>query len=298
MWLVLGLMSAALLGCYDILQKVSLQENAVIPVLFFSALTGALIFIPLLILSKINPDASRFFWYIPDVTFQSHLFFMLKSFIVGSQWILAYFAIKNLPLTIVSPIRSSAPLWTLLGAIIIFGERLNTWQWIGLSTTILFYYLFSLAGLKEGISFRKNKWALFMTFATIIGSISSLYDKFLVLHFNRMAMQAWYEIYMVPYIGIVLLLFWVPGRQKTTLFKWKHTIPFIAVVLTLSDFLYFRGLAYPGALISIMTTLRRGSVIISFIMGAILFHEKNIKLKAFILLGILAGICLIMFKGN
>jgi len=298
MWLVLGLISAVLLGVYDILNKVSLQENAVIPVLFFSILTGALIFIPLLILSKINPDASLYFWYIPDVPAQSHLFFMLKSLIVGSQWILSYFAIKNLPLTIVSPIRSSAPLWTLIGAIVIFGERLSTWQWVGLSITILFYYLFSLAGLKEGISFRKNKWALFMTIATIIGSISSLYDKYLVHHFNRMAMQAWFEIYLVPLSGIVLLLFWFPKRKSTTPFKWRHSIPFIAMALVTADFFYFQGLAYPDALISIMSTLRRGSVIITFTIGAFMFHEKNIKLKAIILCGILAGICLIMLKGN
>lgn len=293
-WVFLAAISAALLGIYDILKKKSLNNNAVIPVLFFSSLTSACIFTPIVIYSLIGNPSENSIFNFSAIPASAHLLFFIKSIIVGTSWTLAYFAIKNLPLTIVSPIRSSGPLWTLLGAILIFGEHLNYWQWIGLAITLFFYYLFSLSGIKEGISFRTNKWVLFMTLSTIVGSISSLYDKFLVAHYNRIAMQAWYHIYMVPLMLALLLIIWYPNRKKYTAFQWRWTIPFIGVCLTVADFIYFWSLSYPGSLIAIVSTVRRGSVLVSFSLGAIIFKEKNVKQKALILLGILLGIVIII----
>jgi bacterial/archaeal transporter family protein len=296
-WILLAVLSAALLGIYDLLKKKSLDANAVIPVLFFSVLTSVLIFTPIALYAYNTEHNASSIFNFKNITLTAHLLFFIKSIIVGSSWTLAYFAMKNLPLTIVSPIRSSGPLWTLLGALIIFGEHLNLWQWIGLVLTIFFYYLFGLSGLKEGISFRTNKWVMYMTLATIIGSISSLYDKFLVANYNRLAMQAWYHIYMLPLMFMLLMFIWYPNRQKYTLFRWRWTIPLIGVCLTIADFIYFWSLSYPGSLIAIVSTVRRGSVIVSFSLGAIIFKEKNIKQKAFILLGILLGIAIIILGG-
>ncbi len=297
MWVILGVVSASLLGVYDIFKKLSLRDNAVLPVLFFSTLASAFIFTPILLVSHFNPYLEHNFWFIKPQSVSAHLHFMLKSLIVGSSWILAYFAVKHLPITIVSPIRSSGPMWTLFGAILIFGETMNLWQCTGLAVTIGFYYLFSLSGKKEGISFRTNKWVLFMTLATIIGSISSLYDKYLVIHFDRIAMQCWFSVYMIPITAALMLFVWIPNRKKYTPFQWRYTIMLIGATLTIADFVYFWALSYPGALIAIISTVRRSSVIVSFSLGAIIFKEKNIKYKALILLGILAGIGLIIL-GN
>jgi len=297
-WVALGMVSAVLLGVYDIFKKLSLRDNAVLPVLFFSTLTSSLIFLPILITSQTHPEFSGNFWYVKPQSLIAHLHFFVKSMIVGSSWVLAYFAVKNLPITIASPIRSSGPLWTLLGAILIFGEKMNAWQWTGLVMTMGFYYLFSLSGKKEGISFRTNKWVLFMTLGTIIGSISSLYDKYLVAHFDRMAMQCWFSIYMVPITASLLFFVWFPNRKKYVPFQWRYTIMLIGATLTIADFAYFWALSYSGSLIAIISTVRRSSVIVSFSLGAIILKEKNIKHKALILLGILAGIALIVVGGR
>ena len=175
MWVLLGLISAFFLGIYDIAKKWSLNDNAVIPVLFFATLTSALIFIPLLATSYISPDFSQHQnWYIPIQDQTAHLHFMLKAVIVGTSWILAYFALKNLPITIVTPIRASSPMWTLLGALLIFNEQFTILQWAGIVVTILFYYVFALAGKKEGIHFANNKWIYMIILATMIGAGSSL----------------------------------------------------------------------------------------------------------------------------
>jgi Predicted membrane protein len=297
-WVLLAVVSAILLGVYDIFKKVSLRENAVLPVLFFSTLTTALVFLPFLLISSSHPEFAGNFWYVKPQPAQAHLFFFLKSIIVGSSWVLAYFAVKNLPITIASPIRSSGPLWTLLGAILIFGERMNTLQWIGVLVTMGFYYLFSLSGKKEGISFRSNKWVFFMTLATIIGSISGLYDKFLVAHFDKIAIQCWASMYMVPIMASLLFFIWFPNRKKYAPFQWRYSIILIGLTLTVADFAYFWSLSIPGSLIAIVSTVRRSSVIVSFTLGAIILNEKNIKYKALVLLGILAGIGLIILGGR
>jgi len=295
MWIILGIVSSLFLGIYDILKKSSLKGNAVIPVLFFGSLSSTLIFLLPVLFSLLYHDASSYFWYIPPANLDEHLLIFLKAIIVAASWIFAYYSLKHLPITIVSPIRASGPFWTLAGAIIIFGEQLNTLQWIGLLTTLVFYYLFSIAGGKEGINFAKNKWVFFIILATIIGAISGLYDKFLIKNIHRLTVQAYFSLYMIVVLVPILIFTRHQRGKKSIRFVWRWTIPLIGVVLTLADFAYFWSLSYEESLISILSALRRSSVIYAFGFGAILFKEINIKSKALILAGILSGVLLIIF---
>lgn len=296
MWLILAIASSVFLGVYDIFKKMSVNGNAVLPVLLFATISGSLLFLPVIILSSIYPDANEGqFWFIPQVSGHAHLLFFIKAVIVASSWILAYFAMKNLPITIVTPIRASSPVWTLLGAIVIFTEVLTPLQWLGLIITLVAYYVFSLAGKREGISFAKNKWVLFIVLATLIGAGSSLYDKFLTARYDRIALQAWFSVYLVVVLLPVVLIFWFPRRSKLTPFRWHWAIPLIGIFLVIADFLYFYALSYQDSLISLISTLRRGSVITSFFLGALIFKgEKNIRMKGIILIFILLGIAIIM----
>lgn len=295
MWVFLGVISSVFLGVYDILKKSSLQNNAVIPVLFFSTVTSSLIFAPFITLSILDPvTANALGVHIPTYDITAHLHFFLKSVIVGSSWVLAYYSLRHLPITIVVPIRASGPIWTLIGAIILFGELLTPMQWAGLGITFFFYYLFSLVGKKEGIRFAKNKWVFFIFLATIIGTISALYDKFLTAHYDRLSIQGFFSLYMVLVLFPVYRFFWYPKRRQDP-FTWKFTIPLIGIVLVMADFAYFYSLSYQDSLISILSILRRSSVVYSFVIGAFIFKERNKKQKGYILLGILAGIALIIF---
>lgn len=264
------------------------------PVLFLSTITSSIIFLPIVTGSVYYPETfSRIGLYSPFLTLTEHLQVFLKSAIVISSWILAFFALKHLPVTIFAPIRSTGPLWTLVGAIIIFNEKLNTQQWIGVTLTLTFFYLFSTAGKFEGIEFRKNKWIYLIIAATILGSISGLYDKFIIARINRIAVQAWFSFYQVVILLPILTIFWFPNRKNTTLFKWRWAIPAIGVSLVIADFLYFYALSIEGSMISMISALRRSSVLITFTLGALLFKEQNLKRKGIYLIGILAGILLI-----
>ncbi len=294
MWIALGLISCLFLGFYDIVKKASLKDNAVIPVLFLASSTGAVLFTPFIIASWAGWIEPGHLLYVPAVGGTLHGLIFLKSMLVGSSWIFAYYALKHLPITIVTPIRATGPVWTLFGALILFSERYNIWQWAGIMTVLTFFYIFSLAGRKEGISFMRNKWILYIALATLLGSISTLYDKYLITHYDRMAVQAWFSVYMIPVFLPFLLGMWYPRRKSITPFEWRWTIPVIGILLSLADFAYFYALSYDDALITILSVLRRTSVVVSFAFGALIFKEGNLKHKALALLGILAGVLLIV----
>ncbi|GAF04615.1 DMT family transporter [Saccharicrinis fermentans] len=295
MWWLLAIVSALFLGIYDVVKKVSLNNNAVLPVLLFSSLSGAILFVPLWLASQSHFISSDHLFFIPSITLKEHAMLLLKSMIVVTSWIFSFFALKHLPLTIVSPVRATGPLWTLIGAIIIFSERLTTYQWIGIIITLAFFYLFSIAGKTEGISFRRNKWILFLILGTLFGAVSGLYDKFLLQHINRMAVQCYFTFYQVILFVPLVMVIWWPTRKKTSPFIWRWSIPLIGFFLIVADFFYFYALHIPESMISIVSALRRASVIVAFAFGAYLFKEKNIKTKALYLLGILVGIGLLIF---
>ncbi len=295
MWVILALASAVLLGIYEVFKKLSVHKNAVIPVLFISTLTSSAIFLPITLGSVIYPEFFKSIQlFVPEINLEQHVLIFLKSMLVVSSWILAFYAVKNLPITIVAPIRATGPIWTLLGAILIFSEHLNFYQWVGVIITLLFFYMLSTTGKSEGISFSTNKWVLFIVLATFLGAASGLYDKFLMRRIDRLAVQAWFSFYQVAILLPILAVNrWRLSKGERTPFYWRWSIPLIGVFLVLADYLYFNSLSYQDSMISIVSAIRRGGVVISFVVGAVVFREKNIRRKAIYLAGILIGILLI-----
>lgn len=297
MWLALAFLSAALLGFYDVFKKQSLKNNAVIPVLFLNTLFCSLIFLPFIVLSASgSPLLEGTMFQVPSAGWEAHKFIVLKSCIVLSSWILGYFGIKHLPITLVGPINATRPVMVLLGAMLVFGERLNLYQWIGVLLAIFSFFLLSRSGKKEGIDFKHNRWIFAIVGAAVLGAISGLYDKFLMapvaeggIGLDKIMVQSWYNIYQCLMMGAMLLLLWWPKRQSTTPFHWHWAIIFISIFLSAADFVYFYALSMEDAMISIVSMVRRGSVVVSFLFGAMVFREKNLRSKAIDLVLILIG---------
>lgn len=291
MWLLLAFCSAALLGFYDVFKKKSLSNNAVLPVLALNTLFSSIIFIPFTLLSHFAPQMLQdSIFYVPDSGgWEVHKFILLKSFIVLSSWAFGYFGMKHLPLTIVGPINATRPVMTLVGAMLIFGERLNLYQWIGVFMAVISFFMLSRSGKKEGIDFKHDRWIWFVVLAAVLGAVSGLYDKYLMGRFNNMQVQAWYNIYQLFMMGGVLMFLWWPKRKTSTPFRWDWCIILISVFLSAADFVYFYALSMEDSMISIVSMVRRGSVVVSFLFGAMMFHEKNLKSKAIDLLLVLIG---------
>ena len=301
MWILLAFISATLLGLYDTSKKFSLRDNDVIPVLFLNTLFCSAIFLPLIVLSQYTHILDSSIFHIGAGGWEMHRWIILKSVIVLLSWVFGYFAIAHLPLTIVGPINATRPVMTLVGAMLIFGERLNVWQWIGVSLAIVSLFLLARSGKKEGIDFKHNQWIFFLVLAAVMGTCSGLLDKYLMaspgnggVGLDRMMAQSWYNIYQCMMMGVVLLIYVYDQRKKTgqrAHFSWKWSILLISIFLSMADFAYFYALSLPGAMISIVSMVRRGSVLVSFLCGAVLFREKNLKAKAidlcFVLLGMI-----------
>lgn len=296
MWLILAFLSAAFLGIYDSLKKKALKDNAVIPILFLNTLFSSLIFLPFIILSALTDVLDGSIFHVGSGGWEVHKYIVLKALIVLSSWVLGYFGMKHLPLTIVGPINATRPVMVLIGALLFFGERLNVWQWIGVSLAVISFLLLSRSGKKEGIDFKHNNWIFMIIGAAVMGAISGLYDKFLMapeseggVGLDRMMVQSWYNIYQCFMMLAMLMLLWWPKHKKTTPFHWDWAIIGVSVFLSTADFMYFYALSIPAAMISIVSMIRRGSVIVSFLCGAMLFHEKNLKAKAVDLALVLLG---------
>lgn len=293
MWLALAFCSAFLLGCYDVNKKLSLNGNAVIPVLFMNTLFSSLLFVPFIILSFCTDWLDGTMVYVPQASMETHLQVFVKAIIVLSSWISGYFALKHLPLTLAGPIKATQPVLTLLGALLIFGERLNGYQWAGVLCALASFYLLSLSGKKEGIRFAHNRWIFLMFLSIMMGALSGLYDKHLMRSLDVMTVQVWFNIYQLAIMSVVLLTLWYPNRKKTSPFQWRWNIIFISLFLCMADWIYFYALTFPDSMISIVSMVRRSSVLVTFTAGALFFHEKNLKSKALDLLLVLLGmICL------
>jgi bacterial/archaeal transporter family protein len=297
MWITLGLISSLLLGLYDVCKKHSLSHNAVLPVLFLSVVFGFLPMPFFLAGSRLAPEAmQQIHCYVPVATFSEHWHVFIKAFIVSTSWVLAYFAMKHLPISIVTPIRASGPVWTLIGALLIFHEQPSLQQWIGMAIVFSSYYIFSLLGRQEGIHFHRSKWILFIFLATFIGTFSTLYDKYLFqkLRYTPMLVQFWFAFYNVVLLGLFTAVFWWPRRAEFTPFEWRWSIPLIGLLLIASDFAYFNSVHDPDALIVVLSILRRSSVVVSFAAGCLLFKDVNRRKKGWALAGVLAGVILIV----
>ncbi len=286
MWLTLAFLSASLLGLYDVCKKQSLKDNAVIPVLLLNTLFCSLIFLPAIIFSATGFFQEGDLLYTHSYGWEQHKYIILKSVIVLASWLCAYFGMKHLPLTIVGPINATRPVMVLVGAMVFFAERLNFWQWAGVLTALIGIEMLKKTSKKEGINWGHNKWIYFVILGNILGAVSGLYDKYLMaapenggIGLDRMAVQSWYNIYQFFMMLAMLLLLWLPTRKRTTPFRWQWSILLISVFLSMADFAYFYALGLDGAMISIVSMIRRGSVIVSFMCGAMIYHEKNLKAK-------------------
>ena len=304
MWLILAFVSAALLGCYDSLKKQALRGNAVIPVLFLNTLFSSLIFLPFIVLSGTTDMLDGTIFLTASGGWDMHKYILLKACIVLSSWILGYFGMKHLPLTIVGPINATRPVMVLVGAMLVFGERLNVWQWLGVLLAVASFLMLSRSGKKEGIDFKHDSWIYMIVGASFLGAVSGLYEKYLMapiesggVGLDRMMVQSWYNIYQCVMMGLMVVLLWWPKHKQTTPFHWTWSIVLVSVFLSIADFVYFYSLSLPDAMISIVSMIRRGSVIVSFLFGAMVFNEKNLKAKAFDLALVLLGM-LFLYIGS
>ncbi len=297
-WIVASLVSAFFLGCYDLCTKHAVRDNAVLPVLFLANVCSATVWLTLMALHVVAPNALPAGLTVDHLTWAQHGLLALKSFIVSLSWVCSYFAVKHLPVSIASPIRATGPMWTLIGALLVLGERPSGLELLGITITLASFVGLSFAGAKEGIHFHRNQWIGWLFAGTLLGALSGLYDKFLLgrVGFTASTVQAWFSIYLallfLP-LATGWKLRWWPRHE----FHWRWSVVGVSAALLVADYVYFSALRDPAALISLVSSLRRGSTLIAFAGGLLFFGEANAKQKIPAVIGVLAGVVLTLVGG-
>jgi drug/metabolite transporter (DMT)-like permease len=292
-WIIASLLSAFFLGCYELGTKHAVNGNAVLPVLFLGNVCGAGLWLLLMAAQAAAPHLLPAVFAVAPIGVFQHAQILLKSVIVGGAWICTYFAVKHLPVSISSPIRATGPVGTLVGAVLFLGERPTALAMLGVVVTLASFVALSFAGREEGVRFFRNPWIGWLVVGTVLNAISALYDKILFgrAGFQPATVQAWFSVYLAV-LFLPLAVGWKRRWWPRQEFHWRWSIPLLSVALLVADFLYFGALRDPGALVSLVSGLRRGSTLVAFGGGIVLFGERSGAAKAVAVAGVLLGILL------
>jgi bacterial/archaeal transporter family protein len=291
-WILASLASAFFLGLYQLCTKHAVNENAVLPVLFLSNVCSAAVWLGFLAWDA-APGGAPAVLRVAELSGRGHLLLLLKSVVVAGSWGCSYFAVKHLPVSIAAPLRATGPMWTLFGALLVLGERPSWVEFLGMGITLASFIGLSLAGAREGIHFHRNRWVGWLIVGTLLGAVSGLYDKWLLgtAGFDAATVQCWFSIYLAV-LFLPLAVGWKLRWWPRKTFTWRWSIVGVSLALLAADFLYFDALRDPAALVSLVSSLRRGSTLVAFAGGLWWFGEKNGRQKLPAVLGIVAGMVL------
>ena len=289
MWIAFAVISSLSLGFYDVFKKRALEGNNVFMVLFLNTLFCTLFMSPVLASMLTGGTAYG------RLDLAEHPLIMLKSVIVTASWLLGYWVIKKLPLTITGSVNALRPVLVLAGALVLFGEAPNALQWAGIALGFVSLVWVGFIGTRERLPRSRRKWLLYGLLSVVLWAVSGLYDKFLLERFTPLAVEAWYSFYQLVIMGVtVLLLLTRSRRADRDTFKWRWSVPLISVFIAMADISYFMALSIPGSLVGVVSMTRRGSAIVSFFYGIFILRERKMKLKIVDLLILAAGVaCLI-----
>lgn len=287
MWIFWVLASSVFLAFYDLSKKASVRNNAVAPVLLFSSIAGASAYVVAL-------GAVGGFRSAVCVSPQDLALIGIKCLIVSTSWLLTFCALRTLPITIATPIRASAPSLVFVLAFFLYGEIPTAVQGIGMLLVFAGYFTFSWAGRHEGIDFLRSRAVWFAVGGMCMSALSGIWDKFILqrCQIPVEAVQFWFQLGLVAVYATMLCFRRISGMARDR-FEWRWTIPVTGILLSMADWLYFHGLAMPEVPISICSLMRRFSVVITFLLGAALFHERNLKRKGLSLSMIVLGVALL-----
>ena len=285
MWIAFAVISSFSLGFYDVFKKRALEGNNVFMVLFLNTLFCTLLMSPVLASMLTGSTAYG------SLGLAEHPLIMLKSVIVTASWLLGYWVIKKLPLTITGSVNALRPVLVLAGALVLFGETPNALQWVGIALGFVSLVWVGFIGTRERLPRSRRKWLLYGLLSVVLWAASGLYDKFLLERFTPLAVEAWYSFYQLVIMGaVVLLLLTRSHRADRDTFKWRWSVPLISVFIALADVSYFMALSIPGSLVGVVSMTRRGRAIVSFFYGIFILRERNMKLKIVDLLILAAGV--------
>ena len=297
LWIPLILFYGICKSFREALKKKAMQTCSVIEVLFFYTFFAFLLTIPFSIGQNIF-----------SISLNYHIAILLKAFAIFIAWLCALSAMKRLPLSVYCVMDMSRMLFSILLGIIILGESLGGWlQGIGLLLVLSGVLLVNLKRERETGEKTTYKAIPLVVLSCILNAFSAVLDKFALSTLpNRWffgseiltdaQMQFWYMLYLTSFYGIYILVRMALKKEKIDVVKCLKCpwIYILSILFMLADKAMFIANSSPYSKVFTLTVLQQVSVIVTIILGKLIYKEKHILYRlgcaALIIVGIIISL--------
>ena len=286
LWIFLILLYGIFKGLREALKKKAMETNSVIEVLFFYTFFAFLLTIP-------------FSQDVFSVSLKYHAAIIIKSFAIFIAWLCALNSIKRLPLSVYSVMDMGRMVFSILLGVIFLNENLRFLQIVGIALVITGITLVNLKKEKKADGNYTYKVIPLVLVSCILNALSGTLDKFLLTPspdrfiygtevLTASQLQFWYMLYLVSFYLIYIIV----KKEKIDVKKclkcpWIYVLSTIFII---ADRALFIANASPNSSVIVMTPLKQSSVIVSIILGRLIYKEKNILYRTLCALLIICGI--------
>lgn len=294
-WVTLGALSGLIFGLSDVATKRGLTSNSVLFVLSGTFAFAFLFWLP--VIGGMLAKGSGIDWLvgIRGIALSSHLAILLKSSCLAASSLLAFAAIKHLPLSIAGGIRATGPIWPLIGGILLFHEALTSSEWIGLVFVLSALTIYTVVGVRSGSSRVSTTWIAAMAGAVLLAGISLLLDKALVAgrDVDPRHVQFLSDFYRFVIVATAVWAYTKVHPEVTRGAHWHWGIAAGGIGMSLGEFVYFQALLDPQAIIGILSALRRVSVVTAFVFAVFVLKEDRIRAKSAAISLLIVGLAIL-----
>jgi uncharacterized membrane protein len=272
-WFTMATCSALLSAAAAIIQKkVLFRMNA----LEFSFLVSFII----LIISSFIP----FSMDIASITPSTLMIIVGKSILGGAAFLLVMLSLEHNQISTALPILGMTPAVTALAALVILGETLHGWEWIGIGMMMAGTYVLEkrpaqkpLQSLKEMLAVKSH---YYMYGALGFFAVSSVFDKLLVSGYKTdpLVVLFYQHIVYCSMFGTLLLM-----RKHSFLGlvqKGRSQMTFLLIAALVTIAYRFTQLeATKFAPVALVLAIKRTSILYASFFGGKIFSEERLAQK-------------------
>lgn len=274
-WTLFTILYALFVAFFESAKKKAVERNSIYEVLAnFSLIAFLLTFF-------ITRDAFKIdYSYLPIIFF--------KASIIVIAWLLGVKVLEKMEISLYSMIKISRIIFSVLLSCVFLGEKIKIATIIGMTIIVLGLVLVNKTTDKEESKEKSVKLILLLLISCLLSSVSAIIDKKVLLHITSGQLQFWFLLFLTMYYWIILLI----KKEKINYkeIKKNYWIPVAAIALVVGDRFLFIANENVDSQVIIMTMLKQLSVVISIILGKIVFKEKNIIKKLLYSMLIIGGI--------
>ena len=277
-WIIFILLYGILKGAREPIKKGVLKDVGVLTALFVYTFVGFLMS---------APTAEGVF----SVTPFAFMLVVIKSLVIFVAWILAFLAIKKVPVSVYGICDMSRVIFSTLLGVFFLDESLTAKGIVSLLLVVAGLYFANTKKSAENENY-KMKYIWLIIAECFLNAVSGTMDKYIMStgEITSSALQFWFMLLLsVFYLAYILI-----KREKLELKK-AFTNPWLYVLsfsLILGDRMLFIANADPESQVTVMTLIKQSSAIVTVILGRLIYKEKNIVRKLICAGIILLGIAL------